>query len=331
MEVSMHTWRAARMLAGRSRAGLPALVMAAAMLGLAGVPAAGADAVDSPPAPPAGRLLPGGTNLSKYLCVFGPQAKPRLGAAGCLQVVFLRVPRSTVDPVVVHVFDPGSGAGPELVAGNSVPTTTVFTVHGGAGAYTDAAVRAVWPPATQAGEKLAAYTSGAEVRRTWVTLGSFPVEQGEGCGEDVYFRVTALGATGSSTNLFRLAVSPATVDAFTYALSANLTTGMCFYVDIPAGAGAVIEHNFDMDWRSVCQLGEVRLVSSHNGLWVENRVSLPPAMQGRRLPYRVSRRWGGYNNVSVYVTDEAGQPLPIHFAATAAGRTAAGGDAPAVP
>jgi len=87
--------------------------------------AARGEPVDEPPAPPAGRLVPGGTNGAKYLCVFGPEGDKHSGATKAAQVIWIRTRRTQSQPVSIHVFDPGSGN--QIDRANTSLTTTKYT------------------------------------------------------------------------------------------------------------------------------------------------------------------------------------------------------------
>lgn len=275
--------------------------------------------VDEPPAPPAGRLVPGGSNGAKYLYVFGPEGDKRLGATGSPQVIWIQARRTQSQPVNIHVFDPGSGSRQEMGGQGASLTKTKYTVYGGPGAYTDAGAKTATPTPEQAGTVLASSVFGNEKRDEWVTLGQFALEQGEAVGGNVYFKLVVAGVSGGSSNLFRLAISPPSVDAFTYALSLALPWEKgqeCrFYVAIPPGSSRVAEHNFDLDGMATCALQGLELKGSRNGRWEKNELTIPPSWDLRQqVPYQLVKTKNADDNTAVYFTDAQGAPLAIHFA-----------------
>lgn len=282
--------------------------------------------VDGPPAPPAGRLVPGGTNGTKYLCVFGPAGDKRLGATESAQVIWIRAKRSQSQPVTIHVFDPGTGS-PAEVGGQDAPLTkTTYTVCGGPGAYTSAGGNTGGSAPDQAGTVLVSSVFGHDHRDEWVSLGQFALEQGEAVGGHVYFRVVVAGVSGGSSNLFRLAISPPSVDAFTYALSLALPREKgqeCqFYVAIPPGSVRVTEHNFDLDRMATCDLHGLELKGSRNGRWEKNELTVPPSWDLRqRIPYRLVKARNADDNMAAYFTDAQGNHLAIHFSPGASDST----------
>jgi len=160
---------------------------------------------------------------------------------------------------------------------------------------------------------------GDEGHNTWVTLGQFAPEQGEAVGEDVCFKLVVAGVSGSSSNLFRLAISPPSVDAFTYALSLALPPGKgheCrFYVAIPPGSLRVREYNFDLEGRATCDLQGLELEGSGDGRWQKNELTIPPSWDlRRRIPYRFVKTRGAGDQTAVHFADAQGVPLAIHFA-----------------
>ncbi|MBT3378023.1 MAG: hypothetical protein HN742_00300 [Lentisphaerae bacterium] len=274
------------------------------------------DTVDNPPAPPAGRLIPGGTNGAKYLCVFGPKGDKRLGATESVQAIWIRARRVQSGPVTIHVFDPGSGSGREV---GSPTTKTAYTVYGGRGAYTQMVPADATPGSKQPGTALASAVFGAGKRDEWVGLGQFGMKSGEAVGENVYFKLVVAGLTGGSANLFRLAISPPTVDVFTYALNVALPRKRgreCkFYVAIPPGSARISEHNFDMDGMTACSLPGMELESSRNGRWAENELTIPPSWDLRqRVAYQLVKTKNADDNMSAHFTDALGTPLAIYFA-----------------
>jgi len=280
--------------------------------------------VDEPPAPPAGRLVPGGTNGAKYLYVFGPEGDRRLGATGSAQVIWIRARRTQSQPVNIHVFDPGSGSRKEMGGRGGSFTKTKYTVYGGPGAYTGAGAKTAGPTPEQAGTVLVSSIFGNENRNEWVALGQFALAQGEAVGGNVYFKLVVAGVSGGSSNLFRLAISPPSVDAFTYAVSLALPWEKgqeCrFYVAIPPGSSRVTEHNFDLDGMATCALQGLELKGSRNGRWEKNELTIPPSWGLRqRVTYQLVKTRNADDNTAVYFTDAQGVSLAIHFAPGASG------------
>ena len=275
--------------------------------------AAGGSDADAPPAPPAGRLIPDGVGETKYLCVFGPDGDPRYGATDGIQILFFAVPASSSAPLAVHVYDPVSGGRLEYGTRQYTPVVTRFSVFGGQGAFSDPASRAARPQAGQPGTMLASELFEGQGQSRWVTLGRFGREQGERVGETVYYKLVVTGTAGGSANLFRVAVSPHTVDVFTYELSITVSRSVTLSVGLSSSLTVVREHNFDPDASTVCFLNDAKLERSRNGRWAENEVALPARSPGDLVRYRVSRTWPGDDHVAFYLTDPEGNALPICF------------------
>ena len=269
--------------------------------------------VDAPPAPPAGRLIPDGVGETRYLCIFGPEGDPRYGATDSVLVLFFGVPAASSAPLVVHVYDPGSGSRLEFDTRESTPVSTRFSVVGGKGAFTDPASRVARPGGEQPGTALVSRVFGVEEHYRWVTFGPFGRQQGERVGRKVYYKLVVAGTGGGSANLFRVAVSPHTVDVFTYELSITVSRSATLSVPLPEGVRTVREYGFDLDSWTSRFLGDVKLSGSRNGRWVQNEVKLPAGMLGGGLRYRIERSWRGYDHMAFYLTDADGNALPLRF------------------
>lgn len=269
--------------------------------------------VDAPPAPPAGRLIPDGVGETRYLCVFGPQGDPRYGATDSVQVLFFALPAVSSSPLAVHVYDPGSGGRLEFDTRQHTPVTTRFSVLGGEGTFSDPASRLARPKGEQRGAVLVSKTFGTEEHYRWVTLGRFGKQQGEQVGRKVYYKLVVVATEGGSANLYRVAVSPHTVDVFTYELSITVSRSLVLSVALPADVSTVQEHSFDLDSWTSRFLGDVKLTGSRNGRWVTNEVRLPSEVHGGGGRYRVERSWGGYDHMAFYLTDTEGRALPLRF------------------
>ena len=73
---------------------------------------------------------------------YGPQASTAEGDPDYREIIFLSVPEGVQDRLFLRVFDPDSGGDHDQLYGAGEDSETQFTLFGGDGAFTGAAVAA---------------------------------------------------------------------------------------------------------------------------------------------------------------------------------------------
>lgn len=248
-------------------------------------------------------------NGVKWFYVFGQQGNPDYGALKAPQRLFIEVPSGS-SPVSVRVVDADiSGRYDEL--DGPPDTSTVFRVMAGE-------------------EVLESRTVGPQTPQgTTLAFGPYPAAQGKPQGGQAQFCVEAEGLEGNDNNLFAVEVSPASARCYSTQPAIRMAepkgTEMEFFPEVPPGTSRVIvEQNYDLDpdggrvevipaTRDGRRLRRVRVKPSGSGTWSKTEIPVPPGADGARWTYRIVKATQRAGNMSFRMSDQSGQPLPVHL------------------
>lgn len=260
---------------------------------------------------------------------YGPQQSIREGDDDFRQIVFFQVAESVRDSLYLRVYDMDCGGDLDL-AFSAWNTTTRFELYGGKGAYSAATLQKAKPDDADllAGNLLASATFGenAELNNSWFNLKQIAPEEGEKIGAYYYFKLVVQGISGNDANAFdvRLStsaarnVTPEQIQMFSYSPTFRLrkdenVANITF--PVPEKAQSITVHNFDLAGASLQLVTAFRsnlpIVSSGQGEWVKSVSTLEPLEAGRACAVALGQGSESPNDVSMYITDDQGQLLPI--------------------
>jgi hypothetical protein len=196
------------------------------------------------------------------ITTFGSAAALTEGDDDFVQIIFIEVPQSLVNPLYIRIFDADTGGGNDEPGATPFGDTAMtYSLRGGVGAYTNAAARADHPsPAgITSGDLLEQRTIGVDAAydNSWWSL---PVDPnlGELVGSGRIFKLVVEGVGGDDGNWYQVAVS---IDPnnnlevpgsriFAYSWCVMLPFALdeaSVYPYVPAGATSITQYNFDFD------------------------------------------------------------------------------------
>ena len=151
----------------------------------------------------------GATQEIPLSVTYGPEASTAEGDPDYREVIFLSVPDSVQDELSLGVFDPDAGGDHDHLYGADFDSETRFTLYGGQGAYTDAAVAAPGDEHLVAGSEIGVRSLGIDAAQDgrWRTLMSFAPGEGEAVDDRRVFRLQVEGADGDDANLYEVTLS----------------------------------------------------------------------------------------------------------------------------
>ena len=156
------------------------------------------------------------------MAVYGPDAPTREGDVDHVERLYISLPADSPDRLYLRIFDPEPFGAHDTRYGRSAdPTSTLFRLSGGAGAFSGApvpvAVADGAPPAAPdpAAAALAAGRVIAERRfdpasptdDAWVTLAPIAAADGEQIDGRAWFRLDVIGESGDTGNAFTVEAS----------------------------------------------------------------------------------------------------------------------------
>ncbi|MCB0759837.1 MAG: hypothetical protein KDC01_15370 [Flavobacteriales bacterium] len=270
-----------------------------------------------------------------WLVTFGSNSLTSWGDDDFCQTFFFVVPKTTIVPIYVRVFDPDcSGAIDE--AKGEFNTITSFSVYGGKGCISEPDARETDPVGNyRSGNLLATRDFGADSQydQKWYTFGPFDPSSGEYMPEygGRVFKVIAQGKSGDDGNLYRYFMSSKSNaneaieggNAFTFEYSFRLhddpkeVSHIYPYVD--DRVISVKQSNFDWDGDgsirviSVAKKGDP-VATSGDDRWVHSVHPIVKEELNTSLDIRFIKRADGAvrnNNVVFYIRNQYGALLPF--------------------
>lgn len=252
--------------------------------------------------------VPKENSKAEYFYLFGPEGDPLRGKDDTEMSLFVDVPKTSTDAVVISVYDPDTTGDVDAIGGFGKPvadTETVFTVEGK--------------------EVLAQETFGAgdsKSNKKWVKFGPFKVEQGRDAGEFSRFRVAVKTTKGDDQNLFKFDISPNYAESFSEKFYFRLPKPgqtIIFHPATSEGVSKITARNFDLDkdggigtLRDAATGKKFNVADSESGKWADTAVDLGSS-QKRRLEYVVKTTQQTRGNAGIQFLDDKGAALPIYF------------------
>ncbi len=270
-----------------------------------------------------------------FLVTFGKDGDKSWGDDSFSQTFFFSVLKFQEQPVYIRVFDPES-SGDHDEKKEEYNTKTKFSVYGGNGCFTDKG-----PPnnpnATnkKSGNLLSSKTFESEpsYNGKWYTFGPFNPTEGELVNDygGYVFKIIAEGINGDDGNLYRYFFSSSSTEnkpveggntftfKYTFRLhdNANNTAHLYPYVDENVISVKVSNFDFDND-------GEINIVSmakkserskpSGDNVWAVSEHTIVDLEKKTTLDVQLIKNKTApvkNNNVSLYVTNQYGNLLPI--------------------
>ncbi len=261
--------------------------------------------------------------------IYGPRASSSEGDDDHREVIFFSVPADLQDRLYLRIFDPDTGGDHDLAYG-AEDTETRYALFGGEGALTG--IESSIKPSEQqlaSGELLTetSVAANAAFDDQWRTIATFVPDQGELVGGRRVFRLLADGLTGDDANLFSVAVSlrdrrnlsPEGLEIFGLAPTVrvptkDVVTELRFVV--PPDAEQVVVHNFDAanaDVELATAFRSVPLAASGQDEWRASEVAVQDRERGQPAAIMFAGGDEIPNDATFYVTDQAGQPIPIEL------------------
>ena len=253
--------------------------------------------------------VPEDNSGAKYFYVFGPQGNPDLGAEENQQELFIDVPADTQAEVRISIYDADTGGERDLKPGvdNSWDTTTEFVLYG--------------KDNTELAKRSVSYSR--ELDSKYLDLGAFSKDQGELIGDVYRFKLTAVATVGDDENIYKVRISPASCEAFSYKMLVRLlekeNEKMYFYPEVKSGVTQIVVQNYDMDPNG--GTGKLldpatdtwyKIKDSATASWAETPVKLNNGSD-RRLEYIITKKTQRHANAGMRFKDANGELLPIYF------------------
>ncbi len=241
-----------------------------------------------------------------YFYVFGPQGDPLMGAEGDTFELYVDVPASSSEDLIIQVYDPDTSGKKDWrkdPAVNQWDTTTEFSVVG----------------STTIDSK--SFTT--EYDQAYFQFGPYKKEQGQKVGSNYRFKLVAKTTAGDDENLFKVRIYPDHADSFVYKMTFRLLPKqgdlMTFHPEVPASTTNITVHNWDLDAEggsSVLLEGEQQtqyaIGDSLSGQWKTTDVQLRGG-NNSRLNYVITKGTQPYGNAGLKITDGSGNPIPVYF------------------
>jgi PKD repeat protein len=261
------------------------------------------------------------------LITYGREALSKEGDNDYTQVIYLSVPEGSGQRLYLRVFDPETTAANDQITG--IPDTkTMFTLFGGAQVYTAPTARAPLPSPTDltAGQLILQQDFGDEtVPGLWRTLGSFLPAEGELVAQRRVFKLVVDGREGNDGNRYDVAVSlrpqdntpPDGLRMFTYSPTLRVRSHAVVVemrFGIPQQAETLEIHNFDAAYGLVTletPFRTVLIAASGSDEWGAGKVPILEHERGTAAAVYFSGGREMQNDATFYVTDQAGNTLPI--------------------
>jgi PKD repeat protein len=264
---------------------------------------------------------------------YGPRASTAEGDPDYRETIFLSVPESVQDELFLRVFDPDGGGDHDHLYGAGPDIETRFSLYGGDGAYTGAAVGAPDEEQLAAGREIAARSVAADPAQDgrWQTLARFAPDAGEMVDGRRFFRLQVEGTEGDDANLYEVTLSlrehrnlaPEGLEMFSLAPTVrvpdeDLVTELRFIV--PDGAEQLTIRNFDAADADIALSTAFRsapLAASGQNEWQDATVAIAPEERGELAAVVFGGGAEMPNDVTFAIRDQDGRELPVLLPARA--------------
>jgi hypothetical protein len=270
-----------------------------------------------------------------YLVTFGKKGLQSWGDDDFSQTWFFVVPKFQTKPIYVRIFDPETGGNLDEKK-DVFNSKTQFSIYGGKSCFTTNDVRENQPKGNyKSGNLLYTKTFGNNeiYDGEWYTFGPFNPKEGEFVNEygGYIFKIIAEGIEGDDGNLYQYFLSESPVDnkpveggnaftfEYTFRLSDNKNNIAHLYPYIEQNVVSIRIANFDFD-----NDGDVNIVSiakkeeksksSGDNIWSSSTHKIVDREKKTTLDVRFikSQKLIKNNNVTLYVTNQYGEMLPIY-------------------
>lgn len=268
--------------------------------------------------------------LPPYLVTYGKDAKANEGDDDFRQTIFIKLKGSQQDTLWLRIFDPDCGGQIDKSFGGW-DTKTRFTLYGGEGAYS---AKGITLPnadekALNSGKVLASEEFGdaSKYDAEWFTLGALIPSQGEKVGNDIWFRLNVVTTAGNDANLYNVDVSSnqyyntgkGDAALLNYKVTAQITKNDQQIVlrFSPQGKSKLMLNDFDLAgakyYAETALRSNITLKSSADGVWNTNELVLDENEALDAVSVTIGLGNEVPNDVSFYVTDAAGEPIPVQL------------------
>jgi hypothetical protein len=270
-----------------------------------------------------------------YLVTFGRKGMQSWGDDDFSQTWFFVVPKFQTKPIYIRIFDPETGGNLDEKK-EEFNSKTQYSVYGGKSCFTSKDVRDNQPKGNyKSGNLLYSKTFGNNeiYDGEWYTFGPFNPKEGEFVNEygGYIFKIIAEGIDGDDGNLYQYFLSESPVDnkpieggnaftfEYTFRLSDNKNNIAHLYPYIEENVVSVKISNFDFD-----NDGSVNVVSiakkqeksnaSGDNTWASSLHKIIEKEKKTTLDVQFikSQKLIKNNNVTLYVTKQDGDMLPIY-------------------
>ncbi len=269
-----------------------------------------------------------------FLVTFSKQAEKSWGDDDNIQIYFISIPKSRIDPIYIRIYDPEIG-GKHDENRSGFDSKTKFTIFGGKACFSDPDAKKQDPTGNfKSGIQLGTKTFGAETDydNKWYVFGPFNPTEGEYSSDfgTYILKVVVEGLDGDDGNLYKIDVSSDKnsntliegVNSFTYEYcfrthDAALSVSH-LYPFVSPGVISVRVNTFDYDDEgavkiiSVAKKGEV-VTAAGDGLWNISQHKILPSEANTSLDIQfIKKKTVNNNNMVVYITDQYGELLPFY-------------------
>lgn len=269
-----------------------------------------------------------------FLVTFSKEAQKSWGDDDFIQIYFISIPKSRIDPIYIRILDPQIG-GQHDENRSGFNSRTKFSIYGGKDCYSDPAARMQDPTGNfKSGIELGSKIFGAETDydNKWYAFGPFNPTEGEYNTESGTYimKIVVEGLEGDDGNLYKIDVSGDKTTSVLIEGLNSFTYEYCFrthdalnsishvYPFVSPGVISVRVNTFDYDDEgavkiiSVAKKGEAVLASG-DGQWniSQHKIVTGEANTSFDVQF-VKQKAVNNNNVVVYITDQYGALLPFY-------------------
>lgn len=259
---------------------------------------------------------------------YGNQASPKEGDDDFLQIFFLKVKFNETQKAYLRIFDPECSGAFDIKFDN-FNSAFRFTLYGGDGIYNDEIKKASPDPSEiERGEVIRSieYTSDTKFDGEWVTFAELLPSQGDEVNGYYYYKLVVRGIQGNDANLYDLFISSTGIDNLSFnpteILSYNITINIpqkisaavlpfrvpenCQFLEIYDYDLAQAKFNYVTPFK-----GDYVLKASGDGVWNKNVIFTDVKEYGRMSGVMIGKGKENPNDVSLYVLDNNGNPVPF--------------------
>jgi hypothetical protein len=269
-----------------------------------------------------------------FLVTFSKQAEKSWGDDDNIQIYFISIPKSRIDPVYIRIFDPEIG-GKHDESRSGFNSKTKFTILGGKGCFSDPDAKKQDPSGNfKSGIQLGTKTFGAEgdYDNAWYSFGPYNPTEGEYSADfgTYIIKVVVEGMDGDDGNLYRIDVSSDKkestliegVNSFTYEYCFRTNDAVSsvshLYPFVSPGVISIRVNTFDYDDEGIVKIvsaakkGEV-VNASGDGKWNVSQHKTVSSEISTSLDVQfIKSKTVNNNNLAVYITDQYGELLPFY-------------------